>query len=424
MSSNIIISRDAMLFRNEAIDSKRNRIAGDVVLIQPTSIYLISITVFLLFALSLVFLTQSEYSRKEKVKGYLIPQKGLVKVFSVREGVLEAIYVQEGDYVEIGSPLVRIANSQNMITGVDLSDALIEELSKQISTLEVELDIGEKLFQDDSARLKQQISQLNQSLLSLSKAKNTNKRRLRVKEQQFLKNSKLYENNFISSAQFSIVQDEYLEIMAVNDQLDREVWVIQVDLSDLESQVKSLPERRVLTQASLKRQISELKARQYELENQQAFVKAAPESGVVTAIQPSLGSRINNQSPILSIIPDNSPLEIELLLPTSAAGFVQIGDVIQIRFDAFPYQKFGLAFGAITSIDKALILPSDKVLPIKMEEATYRVRASIHNQEINAYGKSFPLKVGMIADVDIMLEKRTLLEWILDPIYAIKGQIG
>ncbi|PTP22718.1 HlyD family secretion protein [Vibrio splendidus] len=413
-----------MLFRNEAIDSKRNRIAGDVVLIQPTSIYLISITVFLLFALSLVFLTQSEYSRKEKVKGYLIPQKGLVKVFSVREGVLEAIYVQEGDYVEIGSPLVRIANSQNMITGVDLSDALIEELSKQISTLEVELDIGEKLFQDDSARLKQQISQLNQSLLSLSKAKNTNKRRLRVKEQQFLKNSKLYENNFISSAQFSIVQDEYLEIMAVNDQLDREVWVIQVDLSDLESQVKSLPERRVLTQASLKRQISELKARQYELENQQAFVKAAPESGVVTAIQPSLGSRINNQSPILSIIPDNSPLEIELLLPTSAAGFVQIGDVIQIRFDAFPYQKFGLAFGAITSIDKALILPSDKVLPIKMEEATYRVRASIHNQEINAYGKSFPLKVGMIADVDIMLEKRTLLEWILDPIYAIKGQIG
>lgn len=424
MSSNIIISRDAMLFRNEVIDSKRNRIAGDVVIIQPTSIYLISITVFLLFALSLVFLTQSEYSRKEKVKGYLIPQKGLVKVFSVREGVLEAIYVQEGDYVEIGSPLVRIANSQNMVTGVDLSDALIEELSKQISTLEVELDIGEKLFQDDSARLKQQISQLNQSLLSLSKAKNTNKRRLRVKEQQFLKNSKLYENNYISSAQFSIVQDEYLEVMAVNDQLDREVWVIQVDLSDLESQIKSLPERRVLTQASLKRQISELKARQYELENQQAFVKAAPESGVVTAIQPSLGSRINNQSPILSIIPDNSPLEIELLLPTSAAGFVQIGDVIQIRFDAFPYQKFGLAFGAITSIDKALILPSDKVLPIKMEEATYRVRASIHNQEINAYGKSFPLKVGMIADVDIMLEKRTLLEWILDPIYAIKGQIG
>jgi membrane fusion protein len=51
----------------------------------------------------------------------------------------------------------------------------------------------------------------------------------------------------------------------------------------------------------------------------------------------------------------------------------------------------------------------------------YRVRASLSKQSISAYGKSFPLKVGMLADADIILEKRSLFEWLLDPLYAVKG---
>ena len=129
-------------------------------------------------------------------------------------------------------------------------------------------------------------------------------------------------------------------------------------------------------------------------------------------------------TPILSIIPENSPLEIELLLPTRSAGFVKLGDEVKIRFDAFPYQKFGVASGKIVNIDQAVILPTDTILPIEVKEAVYRVRASIQYQSISAYGDTFPLKVGMTADADIILEKRSLLEWLLDPIYAVKGKIG
>ncbi|MBF4406289.1 HlyD family secretion protein, partial [Vibrio anguillarum] len=105
----------------------------------------------------------------------------------------------------------------------------------------------------------------------------------------------------------------------------------------------------------------------------------------------------------------DSPLEIELLLPTRSAGFIEIGNKVNVRFDAFPYQKFGFITGVISNIDKVVVLPSEKVLPIQLDEAMYRVRAKLNQQSIKAYGKKFPLKVGMIADADIILEKRALL---------------
>ncbi|WP_122082296.1 HlyD family secretion protein [Vibrio coralliirubri] len=412
-----------MLFREEAIKSKRSRITGDIVIVQPISIYISSLMAFIIFILVMVFLTQSEYSRKEKVKGYLIPKKGLVKVFSDRQGVVEELYVQEADHVTAGQPLVKVKNSQSLATGIELSDALSKEVSKQISTLQVELVTSEQMFRYDRTRLERQIFQLNQSLLSVQKAGTTNRKRLAIKEDQYSKNLKLFDKNYISNAQLSLVEEGYLEVLETNDRFEREMATIRLELSSLESELDSLPAQRLIKQALLERQISELKTQQFELENQYEFIKMAPESGVVTAIRPSLGMRINNQSPILSIIPRNSPLEIELLLPTRSAGFVQIGDSVNIRFDAFPYQKFGLVSGSIINVDKALILPTDKVLPIKIEEAMYRVRATLAQQSITAYGKTFPLKVGMIADVDIILDKRTLLEWLLDPIYVLKGEL-
>ncbi|MCW8348186.1 HlyD family efflux transporter periplasmic adaptor subunit [Vibrio splendidus] len=106
-------------------------------------------------------------------------------------------------------------------------------------------------------------------------------------------------------------------------------------------------------------------------------------------MQAKVGSQVSPSTPILSIIPTNSPLELELLLPTRSAGFFQQGDTVNIRFDAFPYQKFGLMTDAITSIDKALILPSDKALPIQTEQAMYRVTASLPEQFRTPMVKNF-----------------------------------
>lgn len=411
------------MFRKEAVSAKQNRLPGKVTLTQPFSIYLICNLVFIIFVLLLIFLLRTHYSRKETVKGYLLPEKGVVKVFSGRSGILEELLVSDGDHVTEGQVLAKIRNSQNLISGIELSTALKAELSSQITSLNEELKFSDIVFDKEKLSIDRKMNDLSHSLSAIKKAIVTSKLRLKLKQEQYDNNFALYKKGYLSMAALSSIQEDYLEVQGSVNKLETEMASISVDIANLESQRISLPEERALKRASIQRQLSALRAEIVRLNNEYEFIKNAPESGIVTAIQPSIGSQIDSDSPILSIIPQNSPLILELLIPSRSAGFIQVRDKVKIRFDAFPYQKFGLVEGEISNIDKALILPSDKKLPISITEAMYRVRASINQQEISAYGKSFPLKVGMIAEADIVLESRSLLEWLLDPIYAIKGKI-
>lgn len=413
-----------MQFRSEVISAQKNRLTGKIIISQKLSSYLLYISIFIIFLLLIIYLTQCSFSRKETVRGYLLPSKGVIKVVSSRKGVLEEVLVHDGSLVEKDKPLARIRDSQGVTGGIEVSTALKQELEKQIKEFSEESNIQDVLFQKEEQRINTQLSQLNQRLKAIEKAKVTSMLRLKLKEQQYAKNKNLHEKGFLSSTELASVYEEYLDAQESIDHLEKELASARADINNLNSSRIILPEQHNLKKITFERGISQLQTQLIELNNNYEFVITAPETGTVTAIQPSEGSHLSTNTQILSIIPKNSPLEMELLLPTRSAGFVQFGDEVRIRFDAFPYQKFGLVKGKVINIDKALILPSDKVFPIKISEAMYRVRVTISTQEIQAYGKKFPLKVGMLAEADIIQEKRSLLEWLLDPIYAIKGKLG
>ncbi|MEZ8942295.1 HlyD family secretion protein [Vibrio alginolyticus] len=405
------------------IEAHKSRLTGEVIISTPLSITLCTLIIIVLFALGIFYFSQSHYSRKETVRGYTVPQKGLVKVYSNRTGIIETLFVDEGDYVIQGSPLARIRNSQSLSTGGELSVALSDELTIQIDSLKEELELVNKMHEKDMQRIKGNLHQLNIILSTIQEEKETSNIKLNLKKEKYENNKRLYVNGYISSSQLSIFHEEYLTTLSENNKLDRELASILSQIHSLKSEKMSLPEKNKIKIIEISRNISSLNVQKLKLNSQYEFIKKAPEAGTVTAIQPTPGTQLNTNTPILSIIPYNSPLEIELLLPTRAAGFVQIDDLVKVRFDAFPYQKFGLLIGKVINIDKALILPSDKAVPLNIDEPMYRVRAKLEEQSISAYGKKFPLKVGMIAEADIILEQRSLLDWILEPILAVRGKL-
>jgi membrane fusion protein len=411
------------MFRREVTEARAYRILGKVTLIQPISIYLITFTIASIFIVLFIYASMASYSRKETVKGYLTPKAGIVKVFSNKSGVVDTLYIKEGDLVKQGDALLKIRHNQNLSTGAELSAELTNELLNQIHTLQQEYDATIILSDNEALRLVHQDSALKRQIDTINEAKSINKRKLNLKNEKILKNKQLLQKGYISANQFNAVEEEQLEVLSEGNRLDRELAIINTEISMLKSEIKAHPEQLLVKQSLIQRKISELKSQMTEISEQFEFVRTAPEAGIVTAIQPTVGDSVDSNTPLLSIIPVNSPLEIELLLPTRSAGFVKLGDIVNIRFDAFPYQKFGFLYGEVINIDKTVVLPSDRVLPIEINEAMYRVRAKINQQFIQAYGKSLPLKIGMLADADIILESRSLLEWLLDPIYAVKGRL-
>ncbi len=69
------------------------------------------------------------------------------------------------------------------------------------------------------------------------------------------------------------------------------------------------------------------------------------------------------------------------------------------------------------------MLSNEVQMPIAIQEPVYRVEATLAEQEIRAYGDSMPLQAGMLLSADVVLEQRSLLAWLFEPLLSLKGRI-
>jgi membrane fusion protein len=121
-------------------------------------------------------------------------------------------------------------------------------------------------------------------------------------------------------------------------------------------------------------------------------------------------------------VPQDSPLQVSLYAPSRAVGFVAAGDGVLLRFDAYPYQKFGQYGGVVSWVSRTALSPREiGALGVSPEsvEPLYEIRVQPDAQTVRAYGATHPLQPGMAVEADIRIERRRLYEWILDPLYAL-----
>jgi membrane fusion protein len=129
----------------------------------------------------------------------------------------------------------------------------------------------------------------------------------------------------------------------------------------------------------------------------------------------------------MSLIPGEGALEANLLVPSRAIGFIAPGDEVQLRYQAYPYQKFGHQRGTVKKISRSALTSGELgtlVGRAEQGEPFYRVTVGLTNQDVMAYGRREPLKPGMLLEADIMGESRSLIEWVFEPLFSVKGKAG
>jgi membrane fusion protein len=104
-------------------------------------------------------------------------------------------------------------------------------------------------------------------------------------------------------------------------------------------------------------------------------------------------------------------------VPSSAIGFLEKGQKVKIAIDAFPYQRFGTIDGVITSLAES---PISERMPSGETASVYMVRAKLNNSSMSAFGRREKLLVGMTLSARIIMENRSLIEWLFEPLYAIQ----
>ncbi len=131
--------------------------------------------------------------------------------------------------------------------------------------------------------------------------------------------------------------------------------------------------------------------------------------------------------PLISVVPVGARMQAHLYAPSRAMGFVKPGDAVLLRYQAYPYQKFGHARGRVLQVARTA-LPSQELAGVAGSqpgggEPVYRITVELARQSIRAYGKPQPLQAGMLLEADVLQDTRRLYEWVLEPLYSLTGKL-
>lgn len=412
------------MFRQAALKAQNKRLYGEISLAQPISLYLIVFLLLVTIAAFLLFLSQSSYSRKETVRGYLLPDAGVIKVYPNRNGHLDKLFVNPGDRVKKGDVVARIVVSSPQTDGVELSESLLKNLTDQYDLLVANEEFSNQMAILKLTRLQQKASDLTASSDVIRTQIGLLKQKQAIQLNEQRRFVKLYQNGYVSDVETQKQRNQLLDVQQQLETLKAQQLSVRSQLNEVNADIHSHPIQTEIAFADIGRQKAVIQRQIDETQNGYEFTVVAKESGLISAIAANEGEFLLNNRPIMSILPEGSELIAELLLPTRSAGFVRHNTETRLRFDAFPYQRFGFVHAFVSHIDRSLLLQGEADIPIELNEPVYRVQTKLSTQTISAYGEEFSLKPGMMLEADIILDKRTLLDWILDPIYSLRGRIG
>jgi hypothetical protein len=143
----------------------------------------------------------------------------------------------------------------------------------------------------------------------------------------------------------------------------------------------------------------------------------------VTNITSNEGELVFTNKPILSIIPEEANLYAELYVPSRSIGFLEVGQIVRMRLDAFPVSKYGDIEGEVYEINRILSMPSEWSNPLNIQNPIYRVKVSLNEQYIKVFEERIPLQSGLHLDADIVLESQTIYQTLISPIIELNKSI-
>jgi membrane fusion protein len=379
---------------------------------------LLTIAALLIVAVVALFAGLSTYSRKETVSGFLTPPAGLIRVAARQGGVIERLHVAEGDIVDQGQIIATMRLSE-VTAGGDTYLAASRNLQIQ---REAALEQGRLSLEDlraERAQLADRRRGLAEEMDQARLRGDLQRQRLQLAQAEVQRAETVAAQGFLPGRELELRRSSALQAEQTLSEITAIELGLRRQIREVNAQLAELPRREQQVQAQARTEEADLNQRATTQESQATYLVVAPLSGRIAAL-PGLSGRTLSTGGVVGVItPVDAPLEAEIYAPSRAAGFIRPGQSVRIMYQAFPFQKFGVGRGRVLSVSRTVLAPEEVAMPgLNLTEPVFRVRVALERMDIEAYGQSIPLQAGMTLSADIVVERRNLLEWLFDPLYA------
>lgn len=431
------ISRaELRLFRAEVMAEQQGQWLGTVMLASSLSHRLFTLWALLATLAILALLYFGSFTHTAHVNGWLLPKEGVVRVFAPRPGLVSSLNVHEGAQIHKGDRLLTLSDELQSSTLGATQAQVMQHLAERRASLSEERNQQQRLMVQQDRVFGQRISALHAEQAQIESELSLLRARVAIAERTEALYREQFQAGFISDLRLGQAESELLEQRGRLGALERGRLAAIRDRANVEAERAELPFKLGKEVANLERSIAQLEQERAESEARREIVVTAPQDGTVTAIHAVLGARADNAAPLLSMVAPDTQLEAHLYSPSRAVGFVRPGQHVQLRYQAYPYQRFGHQDGVVAHVSRTALSPGE--LPLQLagmssltglvagaaSEPIYRITVRLERQSVTAYGAQVPLQPGMTLEADVALDRRRLYEWVLDPLYTVTGRPG
>jgi membrane fusion protein len=407
------------LFRQEVLELQSQRLIGKVMLTQPISI--VSIVFFLIcFTTAIImFFSIAEYSRKVRVTGVLIPSERQTNVVIPYSSTLKKLYVNNGQKVHSGQLLAELSVYEFSDNSKDGFSKAYNSASDALAAHKKRTENQLTLLQLTNDKMVMQYSLFTKRLNAMDKQIEIAEHRNLVFKKQISLQEPLTKSGLIPHWQFeSLIADQLLVEEGIQS-LNINKMESEFELASMNKDIGTYTQKReeIINNAFVTAQVIEAEIINLEANHSDQLI--AKTDGIVHNLHLREGETVEKSKNLLTLLPENFNLIGKVFLPTYTAGTIPEHAEMRIRLDAFPYERFGLMQAKLTNLDSVVVSPHQISDPINLSEPVYQGYVALSKDTMSFNGQQFRLKPGMTFEADIIIETRTVFEWITAPILGL-----
>jgi len=419
-----------MLFRREASAHASAPRYGEIILTHHPVSHTVMTVVFVAIGAAIVlFFGLFSYTKKVDVSGVLLPVAGLTRVVDSQSGIVVERTVSDGMRVKAGDVLFVIKSDRASLSEGDAEKAVSELLTQRLASLQAEQTQLESQARNKVRAAERKVDNLKGMLPLLEEQIALQKQKLAIAADEYQRFHELEHSHFVSGRDVQQKQSDLLEQRLHLSDLNHAYRSAEQDLAVAVADLREQEIQALRNQEEGQRSIAAVRQDLTENEARREIRILAPQDGVAGAVTVDVGQAVSAGETLVVLLPQNSELEADLYAPSKAVGFLKPGMSVRLRYDAYSYQKFGLAYGVVRDVARTAVRPED-INPLAElgrapmdSKPIYKVRVALDRQTINAYGSEIPLRAGSAVEASVLLERRRLIEWVLEPLYSLSGHI-
>lgn len=407
------------LFRHEVLEHRSDRLHGDISLAMPMRWHVIGYTLLAALAAAGLFLALGSYARVETVSGSIVLDRGVVPIVSHRHGVAVAISVKAGDRVKAGQRLAEISSEDTLTIGGTAPQRALKAMEQQETGLAVQSLASQQAGQAEIARLAAQMEGLQGELATLDRQVAVQKELVASAVAGLETVQDAAKRGFISRRDVVQREESVLTRRQQLGAIEQQRVAKQSAVAEARKSIAAARAQAVVQAATLSAGRAELSQRRIDTQAARGMILTAPVDGMVTAVTANPGQSVGDDAALMTLVPDSAVSRAELEIPTSAIGFLEVGQEVHLAVDAFPYQRFGAIKARIVEISAVTVAKRDgsgATIPV------YLATAEMSSPWVTAFGKRHRLLPGMTLSARIVTRRQTLLQWLFEPLFAVSAR--